>query len=263
MINVPLTIAASAIGCTLLYASYLDVKERRVPFKTWHPMLAISIPLALWAYASSMFVDPRFTVIVLALVGVFCAAYYLLAAYLRLFGGADAWALIFITICIPFYPIEPLMGYPLLAFFPFTVFLNALILNLATPLGIFAYNVLNGHRAPIRYMFVGIPVDGSTIENTFGFVIEDIQEQNGVISRHFIRFRDAISGMVSGEKRLYTKDLKRYPEEYARERALFRKSGSVWISYGVPFIVPIFAGFLTAIFFGDILFTIMDIFIGV
>jgi len=58
-------------------------------------------------------------------------------------------------------------------------------------------------------------------------------------------------------KRVYTKDLKRYPERYRKELALYRKAGMVWISYGVPFIVPILAGFVTALLGGDILFTAM------
>ncbi|HMA06038.1 MAG TPA: A24 family peptidase C-terminal domain-containing protein, partial [Methanomicrobiales archaeon] len=63
-------------------------------------------------------------------------------------------------------------------------------------------------------------------------------------------------------KRVYTKDLKRYPEQYKRELALYRKAGTVWISYGVPFILPILAGFAVALFGGDILFTILTAFAG-
>jgi len=35
----------------------------------------------------------------------------------------------------------------------------------------------------------------------------------------------------------------------------------VWISYAVPFIIPITAGLISAIFFGDFLFAIMKIFV--
>jgi preflagellin peptidase FlaK len=40
---VPLMIAAVAIGATLMYASVLDARERRVPHKTWRPALAIAL----------------------------------------------------------------------------------------------------------------------------------------------------------------------------------------------------------------------------
>ena len=41
------------------------------------------------------------------------------------------------------------------------------------------------------------------------------------------------------------------------ELALYRKAGTVWISYAVPFIIPITAGFVTAVIFGDFLLAAM------
>ena len=65
--------------------------------------------------------------------------------------------------------------------------------------------------------------------------------------------------MYAGEGRVYTKDLREHPEEFRKELATYKKAGTVWISYAVPFIIPITAGFVTAIIFGDFLFTIMNI----
>ena len=39
MIIIPLIIGALAVVITLCYASILDIKDRRVPFITWVPML--------------------------------------------------------------------------------------------------------------------------------------------------------------------------------------------------------------------------------
>ena len=69
--------------------------------------------------------------------------------------------------------------------------------------------------------------------------------------------------IVRGESKIYTKDLRQHPDEYQKELTLYRKAGRVWISYGIPFIIPIAAGFLTALFIGDILFVIMATFAGV
>ena len=44
----PMVISAIAVLVTLIYASYLDIKDRRVPFKTWYPMLIIGIPASVW-----------------------------------------------------------------------------------------------------------------------------------------------------------------------------------------------------------------------
>ncbi len=68
--------------------------------------------------------------------------------------------------------------------------------------------------------------------------------------------------MYSDENRVYTKDLREHPEEFRQELATYKKAGSVWISYAVPFIIPITAGLITALFFGDILFAVMKIVTG-
>jgi hypothetical protein len=39
----PLVISAAAVLVTLIYASYLDIRDRRVPFVYWLPMLGIGI----------------------------------------------------------------------------------------------------------------------------------------------------------------------------------------------------------------------------
>jgi len=39
----PMVISAVAVLATLIYASYLDVKDRRVPFINWLPMLGVGI----------------------------------------------------------------------------------------------------------------------------------------------------------------------------------------------------------------------------
>ena len=39
----PMIISAVAVLVTLIYASYLDIRDRRVPFIHWLPMLVIGI----------------------------------------------------------------------------------------------------------------------------------------------------------------------------------------------------------------------------
>lgn len=264
----PLVIGSVAIVITLCYASVLDIRARRVPFRTWYPMLAVAGPMAAFTYYTLFQYDLRIALAYAVMAAVFCALFYVFAAYLHLFGGADAWALIFITACVPLFPIEPLLGYPMpgsapVAFFPLSVLMNAVVLNLATPFGILALNLAKGNRAPVRYMLVGFPVRGDRIEEAFGFVMEDFDmDENGVLSRRFISFGDAIRRMIAGTRRMYTQDLKRHPEEYREELALYRKAGTVWISYGVPFMIPITAGFITAFFIGDLIITLITLVIG-
>jgi preflagellin peptidase FlaK len=112
------------------------------------------------------------------------------------------------------------------------------------------------------YMFFGFPVKGAEIQKEWGFVMEEFLETDGKVSRKFIGFFDSIRRMYSGEGRVYTKDLRERPEDFAGELATYRKAGTVWISYAVPFIIPITAGFITAVICGDFLFAIMKIVTG-
>jgi archaeal preflagellin peptidase FlaK len=194
------------------------------------------------------------------LAAVFCGVFYTFGR-MHLFGGADAWALIFVSLCIPTFPFTPLLGNPPLGFLAFSVLINALLLNLVAPLGIFAINLIRGNRAPLMYLFFGFPVKGEEIQNEWGFVMEDFEENKGAVTRKFIGFWDAIRRMYAGEGRVYTKELREHPENFTRELAMYRKAGKVWISYAVPFIIPITAGVISAIVFGDFLFAIMKIFV--
>jgi preflagellin peptidase FlaK len=198
---------------------------------------------------------------VILLLAVFSGVFYIFAR-MHLFGGADAWALIFISFCLPTFPFTPLLGMPPLGFLSFSVLINALLLNLVAPIAIFIINVIRKNRAPLMYMFFGFPVKGDRIQDEWGFVMEDFEEKKGAVSRKFIGFWDSIKRMYSGEGRVYTKDLREHPEEFQKELALYRRAGTVWISYAVPFIIPITAGLITAIIFGDLLFAFMKIVAG-
>jgi preflagellin peptidase FlaK len=199
--------------------------------------------------------------IVILLLAVFSGVFYFFAR-MHLFGGADAWALIFISFCLPTFPFTPLFGNPPLGFLSFSVLINALILNLVAPIGIFIMNIIRKNRAPLMYMFFGFPVNGNDIQNEWGFVMEDFEDKKGTVSRKFIGFWDSIKRMYSGEGRVYTKDLREHPEEFQKELALYRRAGTVWISYAVPFLIPITAGLIIAIIFGDLLFAFMKIVAG-
>lgn len=184
--NIPLAISAVVILGVLCYASILDIKARRVPFRTWYPVIIIGVPIAAFYYVS-LLVDAQFLFLFLflALSVLFCVVFYTFA-YLGLFGGADAWALIFISLFVPAFPIRPILGYPPIPFLPFSVLLNAVILNLAVPAGILCWNLRAGRRAPLAYMCFGFPVPGDRIQDYFGFLMEEITEVDGSFRRKFV-----------------------------------------------------------------------------
>ncbi|MDK2974756.1 MAG: archaeal preflagellin peptidase FlaK [Methanofollis sp.] len=265
MISLPLGIASVAVGLTLLYASVLDHRDRRVPFRTWYPMLVVAVPSVCLFYAG-LFLGGNggLALYFIALSLVFSALFYAFGMF-HLFGGADAWALIFLCLSVPAFPLEPLWGVPPLGFFPFSVLIDALVINLAAPLILFGYNLLQGNRAPLPYMFLGYPVEGREIQRHFGFVMEEIgEDENGAVVHRFMRIRDSLKRTVrGGERRMYTKDLREHPERYREELTLYRRAGRIWISYAVPFIIPITGGFLYALFIGDIFYMIMKLLAGV
>ena len=227
----------------------------------WYFVLIImifAITSALMLFGTGGWGTPALSILLLA---VFCGVFYIFGR-MHLFGGADAWALIFISFCVSTFPITPILNTPPLGFLSFSVLINALILNLVAPAGIFIINIVRGNRAPLMYMFFGFPVKGDRIQESWGFVMEDFTEKKGTITRKFIGFTDSLRRMFSGEGRVYTKDLREHPESFAKELALYKGAGTVWISYAVPFIVPITAGLITAIIFGDFLLAIMKIITG-
>ena len=252
-----------AFIATLCYASLLDIQERRVPFRTWYPMLLISIPFSALFYSLLIARGEYAIAFYLGAMAIIFSLFFYLFAYFNLFGGADAWALIFISVCIPTFPFTPLLDLPPHAFFPFSVLINAVLINLLTPVAIYLYNFKKGNTAPFPYLFIAYPVIGSKILESHGFVMEEFQEDDGVLKRRFIGIGEAIRRMATGKGRIYTVDLRRNPDKFRNECALFEKAGRVWITYGIPFIVPICAGMIIALFFGDIFNSLLNSLNGV
>ena len=257
-----LIIPVVAVGFTLLYASVLDIRDRRVPFRTWYPMIITGLPFTVLFYILLIAEEGLWAALpFLILIILFSLVFYLFARF-HLYGGADAWALIFITVLVPTFPVIPILGVPPFPFLPFTTLVNAVIINLFTPIGILIYNLRNGNRAPFPYLLLGFPVEGDRIIESHGFVMEEITEEEGALNRRFVGVGESLADMVRGEGRVSTLDMRRRPDEYSRERELYEKAGRVWISYGVPFIVPITFGFVSAFVAGDLVFALLQIVMG-
>ncbi|HZD43598.1 MAG TPA: A24 family peptidase C-terminal domain-containing protein, partial [Methanomicrobiales archaeon] len=94
-------------------------------------------------------------------------------------------------------------------------------------------------------------------------IMETIEEKDNTIERRFIPVRELILRMFRGQRTLYTRELRDNMDRYSSELSLYRRAGHVWILYGVPFILPITAGFITAVFAGDILYYCIRLISGV
>jgi len=191
-----LWIPAITTAITLIYASYLDVKTRFVPFVTWIPMVVIGTvfssfywyslennPLTLIGFlgvvatilalryldahqfklqglgaatviAVAVILAPvaYFNVSLLAML-VFCILVFIFGK-LGLMGGADVWALCFITIAIP---ASPITGTFLLGLLPYLVISLALGIGIAFMIATWITGTIKKSLVDFMYPFI-VPI---------------------------------------------------------------------------------------------------------
>jgi preflagellin peptidase FlaK len=231
----------------LLYSCYSDIKTRLVSNKLWSFMLAagsVFIIHDLLTYGTSHLIR-----MFLSFIFIFVFVYFLFQ--LNTFGGADAKVLMVISIIIPTFPVLHVLGYdlplhtiPPINLFTFSVFGNAVILTIIVPFGLFLYNLT---RVPFHkmlrkpwYLFLGYKCPVSSLRDGHMRLMEIYEKiGNDVVSR-FTRGGTLIDEAVIQEL-----------EKYVDKGLIDEK---VWVTPGFPFMIPITAGFITAVVFGDLIF---------
>jgi preflagellin peptidase FlaK len=254
----PLLISAAAIGITLVYASVLDLRSRRVPVPTWYPMLAIGVPSTLWFYTTQFAVAPDYALLLLVLSVALAVAFYLFGRF-NMIGGADVRALAFVTLLLPTFPFTPLLGEPLPGFFPLPMLVHAEIAALLAPLGVYVWNRRRGTDGPLSARLRGYPVtaDEITRGRAFGFLMEELLDEDGVLRRRFYTLGESMGAMFN-DTRLYTRELRVEPERFSDELALIRRASPVWISVGAASIETHAVGIFATLIVGDTLFYLLS-----
>jgi len=235
----------------LLYSCYSDLKARRVSNQVWKYMLSSGSVFVLY----EIFTDgiPYLKALFLSGVIVFISIYILFQ--LGAFGGGDAKGLIVLSIIFPLYPIfyfsgeaYPLLGIPLIGLFTFTILGNALLLTTLVPLGMLCYNLLHFSPEMLKkplYMFIGYRTEVSSLKNKEHLaLLEKLEvDEQGSIKKRFAR-----TGLEF--------DANRKPEleEYMKKGLIGKE---VWVTPGLPFMLSITGGFITAVTFGDLIFYII------
>ena len=231
----------------LLYSCYSDIKTRRVSNRVWPLMLAagsVFVLYDLFTYGPSYFFR-----MVLSFVLIFLFVYLLF--YLNAFGGADAKVMMVISILIPIFPaIElfeksfPIWGIPPIDMFAFSVFGNSVILTVIVPLGLFLFNLTHLPLSEILrkpfYTFVGYKCQVSDLKGKHIRLMEVYEENDGVVTSRFSRGGTKIDEDVISRL-----------EGYEKRNLIDSK---VWVTPGLPFMIPITAGFITSVVFGDVIF---------
>ncbi len=153
-------------------------------------------------------------------------------------GGADAKAIITLAVLVPFYPDLPYITHraisqeliPLTeAFFPFTlvILLNSSLIVLVFPISYFVINLLKGD-IDLPLMFFGYKKKVEDIEDSFVWPMEFYED---------------------GE--LKTELFPRSGSEEKIESLRKKKVKTAWSTPKLPFIVPMFGGFLISFFIGN------------
>jgi len=253
----------------LFYASWSDYKTREVSNKVW----LLFGPIAFALTASELFLYGAPDLLPYAICFGLTSGFAILLFYTGGFGGADAKALMCLALALPFYPesLPPPITHQvsLIAekFFPITVFTNSVLFAALTAVALLLYNVLRRLRThedlfqgdhksesigkKILVMLTGYKVPIEELEKKWHvYPMEDLEKDK--------------------ENKLKRK-LVLLPRDEGRKAIVERigeavKSGeipnAVWATPGLPMLVFILAGLVTALFFGDIVWICIRLLLG-
>ncbi|MBN1133948.1 MAG: prepilin peptidase [Methanosarcinaceae archaeon] len=231
----------------LLYSCYSDIKTRRISNKIWSVMLAVGSVFII----HDILKDGTSHIIHMFLSFIFIFVFVYLLFRLNSFGEDEAKVLMFIFLIIPTFPKINVFGYnlpldaiPPTNLFTFSVLGNAVILTVIVPFGLFLYNLT---QVPIReifrkiwYLFLGYRYPVSRLRNGHIRLVEVYEKIGNEVVSRFTRDGTLIDEAVIQEL-----------EEYVDKGLIDEK---VWVTLGLPFMIPITAGFATAVVFGDLIF---------
>jgi Flp pilus assembly protein protease CpaA len=163
-----------------------------------------------------------------------------------LHGGADAKALMGLTVLAPFYPslgILPLIGNldAMMTAFPFAfvILLDSALGSLLVPLGYAFYNISRGDVD--RKMFFGYRMSLKEVPKKFVWLMERVEEGEIVTILFPSRGR--------GKKQVL-KDIMALRQK-GRKKA--------WVSPKIPFMVPMFVGYLLAFTVGNLIVGLINL----
>lgn len=235
----------------LFYSCYSDLKSRRVSDKVWKYMLGSGSLFII--YDLLMGGIPYLKALFFSGVIVYVSVYVL--CELGFLGGGDAKGLLVLSTLFPLYPVVdflgktyPLLGKPIIGLFTLTVLENATMLTILVPLGMFCYNLLHYSPEMLKnpfYMFIGYRTEISSLKNKEHLaLLEEFEvDEKGKLSKKFARAGLDFDANQNSELEKYVK------------KGLIGKE--VWVTPGLPFMLSITGGFITAVILGDFIFYIV------
>ena len=223
------------VGVSILgYASYTDVKTRMASNTLWVVMGSVGGVLLMVQY----FTVGIENLLSLIFIPILIAIVYMLFYIGLIFGGADAKAVMALSILTPLWP--RLYDFPLhtsVMPFAWSIFSNAIILFLLIPPAFLIYNIIK-KDVELPYALIGYRMSTSKAKEKFVWPLEKL---------------------VDGKRKLMF-----MPEEFDTTEHIeeLEKAGrkEIWVTPKIPFMIPLLMGFVFAFFFGDILFTLVAVF---
>ncbi len=246
----------------LIYASWSDYKTREVSDKVW--IILGPSALALTAFQFFVFVPELLITYVLSFAVTSVLA--LVIFYAGGFGGADAKALMCISLALPVYP-SYLLPQPSGLFsplFPLSVFTNSVLLGALSVFyalfrnllwfgrnrrGLFEGLETESFGRKFLALFSGYKVKISKLEKGHMFPLEDVSVSDG------------------GERK---RKLLAFPKDEEREEIVARllentneerSEGGVWATPGLPLLIFVTAGFIIALAYGDLVWILLSSFL--
>ena len=230
-----LTIVRLIIGvCILSISSYTDFKTRTASDKIWFLMGGIGLLILVGQYFSIGFETSTYLIGIPLMFGVA----YLLFRVGVIFGGADAKALMALSILVPFWPkignLFPLWASILP--FPWVIFSNSIFLFLFIP---FILVVINAFKKNLEfpYCLVGYKMSIERARKSFVWPLERVDDKGE---------RSFVWHPVSDEQ---------IQEEFDRLEKLGRDM--IWVTPKIPFMIPLLIGFILSFIVGDILYFVI------
>jgi len=252
----------------LTYASWSDFKKREVSNMVWVIFAPLAFALtSLQIYTLNLTSSPEFVqqtlyVYALSFTVTFTLSYILF--YAGAFGGADAKALICISIAFPSYPIyllQPQFGFvsPL---FPVTTFSNGVLLASLSVFYAVIRNLVWKHRTG-KKLFGGFEMESKwrkTLTFLCGYKVktEELEKREHLYPLEDIR----VVGTGKGERKLVVmpkdENRKEIVERILNAARQGKLQNEVWVTPGLPLLIFITAGFIVALFFGDIVWVFLQ-----
>ena len=241
----------------LLASSWYDYKFREVSNRMWILFAPMGFTLTFLQYYLEYAAGKSFSIFLYWIISfAFTASISLFLFYAGFFGGADAKALICLSLAVPVYPeFSPARLYVMIPLFPLAVLVNAVFASSMLVLAILCHNVIRyvqlreemfkglEHEPRWRKILVfmtGIKVDSEKLKSGAHYIPLEylIREKNGEITR-----RLKVSPQLEEE------GLKGF-EEF---------NGEVWVTPGLPFLIFVTIGFITSLLFGDFVTWLMNL----